>query len=459
MMTTTSKLTKMTTIDNKTPNSNPKIEKKNKKKNFKNFDTYIKRVLKSVHPDAQITKFALDQLNDFAIVITKEICKTSVDRLIISNKETVTSREIQHSIRAILPGELCKHAVSEGTKAVTKYDARKCEKEINKDKKKTSIPTRKCSIAGVIMPIPRFEKYFRHYFTRIGEGGPIYCAAVVEYLLAEILELAGNATRDNRAIKIKSRHIFLAIENDEELHGLCNSLNIEFAKGGVLASIHEALIPFHDDNGKIVKKKKPKKEKKIIIQGVNDHGIRKPHRFLPGTVALRSIRKYQRTQELLTQKLPFERFVRKTAKEYHEDFRFSEGVLEQFQGFIELRIVKLFAEAQKIALLSKKISVEAKDIIKAKDILSKTLLMKMNTYHKSKGPFLKPGLKRLAQRGGIKRISKSSYFEMNGISGQIIEACISSLALEVEYLRQKTAKPNALKTALSSLGYNYMFSC
>lgn len=454
MMTTISKLTKMTTIDNKTSNSNPKIEKKNKKKNFKNFDTYIKRVLKSVHFDAQITKFALDQLNDFAIVITKEICKTSVDRLIISNKETVTSREIQHSIRAILPGELCKHAVSEGTKAVTKYDARKCEKEINKDKKKTSIPTRKCSIAGIIMPIPRFEKYFRHYFTRIGEGGPIYCAAVVEYLLAEILELAGNAARDNRAIKIKSRHIFLAIENDEELHGLCNSLNIEFAKGGVLASIHDALIPSHDDNGK-----KPKKEKKIIIQGVNDHGIRKPHRFRPGTVALRSIRKYQRTQELLTQKLPFERFVRKTVKDYHEDFRFSEGVLEQFQGFIELRIVKLFAEAQKIALLSKKISVEAKDIIKAKDILSKTLLMKMNAHQNLEGPFLKPGLKRLAQRGGIKRISKSSYEKMNAISGQVIEICISSLALEVKYLRQKTAKPNTLKTALSSLGYNYMFSC
>ena len=74
--------------------------------------------------------------------------------------------------------------------------------------------------AGVIFPVGRICKYLRkctHHF-RIAVGAPIYQAAVMEYLTAEILELAGNAARDNKKTRITPRHILLAVANDLELH-------------------------------------------------------------------------------------------------------------------------------------------------------------------------------------------------------------------------------------------------
>ena len=86
------------------------------------------------------------------------------------------------------------------------------------------------------------------YASRIGAGAPVYLAAVLEYLAAEILELAGNAARDNKKSRIIPRHVQLAVRNDEELNKLLAGVTI--ASGGVLPNIHSVLLP-----------KKSKKEK------------------------------------------------------------------------------------------------------------------------------------------------------------------------------------------------------
>lgn len=77
--------------------------------------------------------------------------------------------------------------------------------------------------------------------SRLGGGAPIYLAAVLEYLTAEILELAGNAARDNKKSRIVPRHITLAVKNDEELNKLLGGVTI--AGGGVLPNIHAVLLP------------------------------------------------------------------------------------------------------------------------------------------------------------------------------------------------------------------------
>eukprot|EP00549_Striatella_unipunctata_P024139 CAMPEP_0118694364 /NCGR_PEP_ID=MMETSP0800-20121206/12473_1 /TAXON_ID=210618 ORGANISM="Striatella unipunctata, Strain CCMP2910" /NCGR_SAMPLE_ID=MMETSP0800 /ASSEMBLY_ACC=CAM_ASM_000638 /LENGTH=141 /DNA_ID=CAMNT_0006592803 /DNA_START=90 /DNA_END=518 /DNA_ORIENTATION=+ len=97
--------------------------------------------------------------------------------------------------------------------------------------------------AGLQFPVGRIGRYLRKgkFASRMGAGAPVYLAAVLEYLCAEILELAGNAARDNKKTRIIPRHITLAVKNDEELNRLLG--NVTIASGGVLPNIHAVLLP------------------------------------------------------------------------------------------------------------------------------------------------------------------------------------------------------------------------
>lgn len=103
--------------------------------------------------------------------------------------------------------------------------------------------------AGLQFPVGRIARFLKKgkYAERIGAGAPVYMAAVLEYLAAEVLELAGNAARDNKKNRIIPRHIQLAIRNDEELSKLLGSVTI--ASGGVLPNIHSVLLPTKQKKG------------------------------------------------------------------------------------------------------------------------------------------------------------------------------------------------------------------
>ncbi|XP_022808224.1 late histone H2B.L4-like [Stylophora pistillata] len=98
---------------------------KRSKRRKESYAIYIYKVLKQVHPDTGISSKAMSILNSFVNDIFERIA-TEASRLANYNKKsTISSREIQTAIRLLLPGELAKHAVSEGTKAVTKYTSTK----------------------------------------------------------------------------------------------------------------------------------------------------------------------------------------------------------------------------------------------------------------------------------------------------------------------------------------------
>ncbi|XVF57495.1 hypothetical protein PTKIN_Ptkin06aG0209800 [Pterospermum kingtungense] len=97
--------------------------------------------------------------------------------------------------------------------------------------------------AGLQFPVGRISRYLKkgRYALRYGGGAPVYLAAVLEYLAAEVLELAGNAARDNKKNRINPRHVQLAVRNDEELGKLLQGVTI--ASGGVLPNINPVLLP------------------------------------------------------------------------------------------------------------------------------------------------------------------------------------------------------------------------
>jgi histone H2A len=120
----------------------------------------------------------------------------------------------------------------------------------------------KSSKAGLQFPVGRVGRFLKKgkYATRVGAGAPVYLASILEYLTAEILELAGNAARDNKKTRIVPRHIQLAVRNDEELNKLFGGVTI--ASGGVLPNIHSVLVPKSKEPKAPKAKKSPAKKSK-----------------------------------------------------------------------------------------------------------------------------------------------------------------------------------------------------
>ena len=100
-------------------------EKKRHKKRKESYSIYIYKVLKQVHPDTGISSKAMSIMNSFVNDIFERIAQEASRLAHYNKRATITSREIQTAVRLLLPGELAKHAVSEGTKAVTKYTSSK----------------------------------------------------------------------------------------------------------------------------------------------------------------------------------------------------------------------------------------------------------------------------------------------------------------------------------------------
>jgi len=96
-------------------------KKKKNKKSVETYKIYIYKVLKQVHPDTGISSKAMGIMNSFIHDIFEKLAQEAARLARYNKKPTITSREIQTAVRLILPGELAKHAVSEGTKAVTKF--------------------------------------------------------------------------------------------------------------------------------------------------------------------------------------------------------------------------------------------------------------------------------------------------------------------------------------------------
>ena len=221
------------------------------------FARYISKVLHQIHPNLGISRNAMNEMVSFTNDMGTRI-GTEAQALARSvHKQTVGARDVMFALASVLPGELHKHAKSEATKAVTKYSASEAGKKAKGMKKSAS--TR----AGLQFRVGKdIRAFLGSKHQRVSMLAKIALAAVLEYLCAEILELSGNASKENKRQRITPRSLKLAVANDAELAHLLS--NVTVAHGGVLPGIHGSLIPkkHHKKEGAAEKPKKRKASKK-----------------------------------------------------------------------------------------------------------------------------------------------------------------------------------------------------
>ena len=194
----------------------------------------LKQVLKQ--KETEISSQAMKSLVGITGGLAEKIAQQAVDLCHASNKKTLTSAAVQSAVRLCFPGELAKHGVSEGAKAVVKSIGGVREKGDSQTKR-----------AGLQLSVGRARRILKAFHSgHIGRSAPVYLAAVVEYIVTEVMEISAEAMEQTKRKGVKhgritNRHLDLAVRNDEELDRLFK--HVTFASGGVLPNIHAALLP------------------------------------------------------------------------------------------------------------------------------------------------------------------------------------------------------------------------
>ncbi|XP_055048340.1 histone H2A-like [Misgurnus anguillicaudatus] len=183
------------------------------------------------------------------------------------------------------------------------------------------------SRAGLQFPVGRVHRLLRkgNYGERVGAGAPVYLAAVLEYLTAEILELAGNAARDNKKTRIIPRHLQLAVRNDEELNKLLGGVTI--AQGGVLPNIQAVLLP--------------KKTEKAAVTKTAGKGGKKRKRSRKESYAI---------------------YVYKVLKQVHPDTGISSKAMGIMNSFVNDIFERIAGESSRLAHYNKRSTITSREI-------------------------------------------------------------------------------------------------
>jgi histone H3 len=326
----------------------PKKDIKNKRKRVKFFEGYITKVLKSVSPRNGLTTNAKQQLNSAICIIAREISKLVVKLTEMGKKRTLSDKEIEKIVVMIFPEEFATNAVSEGRKALQTFQV-----VINQEKTTDVKGGSRQGKAGIIFPPSIAEKFLRNFGyskAMVTKSSSVFFAGVLEYITLQILQDALKITEENKRVRITLRELQLAVGKNRELSSIFSKFNISFLGGGVVPFIHPLLI---------ARKNKTKNTTTLASKD----GEKKPHRFRPGTVAIREIKKYQKMSDcLMFAKFPFERVVRGIVGKYQDGMKISKDVFIIIQHYIEQYIVDFLRQANAASLHAGRVKLMSADI-------------------------------------------------------------------------------------------------
>ncbi|XP_062236566.1 uncharacterized protein LOC133933462 isoform X1 [Platichthys flesus] len=176
-------------------------------------------------------------------------------------------------------------------------------------------------------------------------------------------------------------------------------------------------------------------------------GVKKPHRYRPGTVALREIRRYQKSTELLIRKLPFQRLVREIAQDFKTDLRFQSSAVMALQEASEAYLVGLFEDTNLALCVA--MSGRGKG---GKGLGKGGAKRHRKVLRDNIQGITKPAIRRLARRGGVKRISGLIYEETRGVLKVFLENVIRDAVTYTEHAKRKTVTAMDVVYALKRQG-------
>ena len=208
-----------------------------RKKRSRFFETYITKLLKQVSDTNGITTNSKQQLNSAICIISKILSTHIISLTEIAKKKTISEKEVKNALRIVFSGDLAKNAITSGEKAVEKF-----ETNVLGNTKGNSRQEK----AGIIFPPAILEKFLRNFGYSnfmLTSQAPVYLAAAIEYLTAEILENSSSYANDNKRVRISIRDLELGVRNDKELNDFFIKNNITFLGGGVSPFIHFSLLP------------------------------------------------------------------------------------------------------------------------------------------------------------------------------------------------------------------------
>ncbi|XP_064332105.1 uncharacterized protein LOC116147792 [Camelus dromedarius] len=177
-------------------------------------------------------------------------------------------------------------------------------------------------------------------------------------------------------------------------------------------------------------------------------GVKKPHRYRPGTVALREIRRYQKSTELLIRKLPFQRLVREIAQDFKTDLRFQSSAVMALQEACEAYLVGLFEDTN-LSIAIATMSGRGKG---GKGLGKGGAKRHRKVLRDNIQGITKPAIRRLARRGGVKRISGLIYEETRGVLKVFLENVIRDAVTYTEHAKRKTVTAMDVVYALKRQG-------
>ena len=282
-----------------------------KKKKTRYFEHYICNILKQVCPERDITRDAKSQLNELAILTCKLISKKIGE---IKNKKTITENDVEASIKLIFDGQLSQKSIQEGKRCLQIY-TNNIDKEGNSKKSK----------ADLLIPPSMLEKFLRP--SRISNSSPIFLAGVIEYFLAQVIELSNLS---KKGVRITLNDLENGIRSDKEIDSYFTKNNIYFFKSGMAPFIHPQL------KGKDIKMYQLQEDNKNIF---------------PKTVIEDKIKNY--------------------ISLIYPEIRYQKDCFSYIHDYLEKWLVEILQSTNNLTLYSKKKRVSASDIELVLSIIEK----------------------------------------------------------------------------------------